>query len=220
VNAGAARSEIAAVVTATPYAWPFHGALTPARTALVACCDSSWRPAAAGVADANLISLAEALSALGGLVVAVVATPARQGRLTRFAEASTLNGLAPSAGSGQSQSASIFAASGIQTLTVSATGTSAFHGSPLDDLLRAHGRTDLLLAGWGLEGPVHSTMRSANDRGYECLLVGDASIAHDPALTFAALDMVRHSGGIFGAYANAQDVTDALSQIPTPVEAS
>jgi len=218
VNAGAARSEIAAVVTATPYAWPFHGALTPARTALVACCDSSWRPAAAGVADANLISLAEALSALGGLVVAVVATPARHGPLTRFAEASALN--RPPAGSAQQASASLFAAAGIRALTVSATGTSAFHGSPLDDLLRAHGRTDLLLAGWGLEGPVHSTMRSANDRGYECLLVGDASIAHDPALTFAALDMVRHSGGIFGAYANAQDVTDALSQIPTPVEAS
>jgi nicotinamidase-related amidase len=220
VNAGAARSELAVVVPATPYAWPFHGALTPARTALVACCDSSWRPAGAGVADAALISLAEALSALGGLVVAVVATPARQSRETRFAPASALNPPHTPAGAGQVPYVSMFAAAGLQALSVSATGTSAFHGSPVDDLLRAHGRTDLLIAGWGLEGPVHSTLRSANDRGYECLLVGDASIAHDPALTFASLDMVRHSGGIFGAYANAQDVIDALSQIPTPVEAS
>jgi biuret amidohydrolase len=207
VNAGTARSEVTVVVPATPYAWPFHGALTPARTALVACCDSSWRPAGAGLADATLISLAETVVALGGLIVAVVATPARRGRLTRITEASATP-------------APIFTAAGIPTLTVSATGVSAFHGSPLDDLLRAHGRTDLLLAGWGLEGPVHSTLRAANDRGYECLLVGDASVAHDPTLTFAALDMVRHSGGIFGAYANAQEVLDALSQIPTPVEAS
>ncbi len=205
------------VVPATPYEWPFHGALTPARTALVACCDSSWRPAGAGAADAVLISLAEAVVALGGLVVAVVATPARQARLTGLTEATVL-GAGP--GGPAPTPAPLFSAAGIPTLTVSATGVSAFHGSPLDDLLRMHGRTDLLLAGWGLEGPVHSTLRAANDRGYECLLVGDASIAHDPTLTFAALDMVRHSGGIFGAYANAQEVLEALSQIPTPVEAS
>lgn len=211
---------MAVVVPATPYAWPFHGALTPARTALVVCCDSSWRPAGAGVADAALISLAEALSPLGGLVVAAVATPARQARLRRFAEASAVDSSNSPDGSAQGVVPSPLAAAGIEALNVSATGVSAFHGSPLDDLLRANGRTDLLLAGWGLEGPVHSTMRSANDRGYECLLVGDASIAHDPTLTFAALDMVRHSGGIFGAYADAQAVIDALSQIPTPVEAS
>jgi nicotinamidase-related amidase len=204
-------------VRATPYVWPFHGAITPARTALVACCDSSWRPAGAGVADAVLISLAEALSALGGLVIAVAATPARQGRLTRLTQAPVLGG---GPGPAPESSTVMFATAGIPTLPVSSTGTSAFHGSPLDDLLRAHGRTDLLIAGWGLEGPVHSTLRSANDRGYECLLVGDASIAHDPSLSFASLDMVRHSGGIFGAYANAQDVIDALSKIPTPVEAS
>src|ERR1700748_1764014 len=42
---------------------------------------------------------------------------------------------------------------------VTTPATGAFHGSTLDDVLRRAGRTDLVLAGWGLEGPVHSTMR-------------------------------------------------------------
>jgi biuret amidohydrolase len=85
-----------------------------------------------------------------------------------------------------------------------------FHDGPLDGILRRAQRADLLLAGWGLEGPVHSTMRSANDRGYECLLVADASVPHSPELQAAACSMVMHSGGIFGAYASALDVLDAL----------
>jgi nicotinamidase-related amidase len=98
--------------------------------------------------------------------------------------------------------------------TVSAAALGAFHGTPLDDVLRAAGRTDLVLAGWGLEGPVHSTMREANDRGYECLLVPDACHAVEPGLVEAACSMVMHSGGIFGAYAPARDVIAALGGVP------
>jgi biuret amidohydrolase len=93
---------------------------------------------------------------------------------------------------------------------VEAAGTSAFHGSPLDALLHAGGHTDLLIAGWGLEGPVHSTMRAANDRGYECLLVPDACTSLAPELAFSACEMVRFSGGIFGAFADGADVIETL----------
>ncbi|HVC24538.1 MAG TPA: isochorismatase family protein, partial [Acidimicrobiales bacterium] len=93
---------------------------------------------------------------------------------------------------------------------IGAGATSAFYASALDDVLRSGGRTDLVVAGWGLEGPVHSTVRAANDRGYECLLVADASIATDPRLAVASCEMVRHSGGIFGAFAQTGDVLDAL----------
>jgi nicotinamidase-related amidase len=89
-------------------------------------------------------------------------------------------------------------------------GTNAFFESALDGLLRERGRTDLVIAGWGLEGPVHSTMRSANDRGYECLLVADASTAIDESLAFAACETVRFSGGIFGAVADTADVVEPL----------
>jgi nicotinamidase-related amidase len=92
--------------------------------------------------------------------------------------------------------------------------TSAFHGSPLEDVLRSEGRTELIFAGWGLEGPVHSTLREANDRGYECLLVPDACTSTDPALAAAAASMVRHSGGIFGAFSTTDAVIAALAGRP------
>jgi biuret amidohydrolase len=95
-------------------------------------------------------------------------------------------------------------------IVVRAGATSAFHGSNLDDVLRQAGRRDLLLAGWGLEASVHSTMRAANDRGYECLLVTDACSAVDSGLASAAASMVMHSGGIFGAYASTSEVISAL----------
>ena len=92
--------------------------------------------------------------------------------------------------------------------------SSAFCDTTLDATLRKAGRTDLLLAGAGLETAVHSTMREANDRGYECLLVSDACVAGDPALVEAACSMVRHSGGIFGCFASTADVLDALGDTP------
>jgi nicotinamidase-related amidase len=88
--------------------------------------------------------------------------------------------------------------------------TSAFHGTALDDVLRRGGRSDLLFAGWGLEGPVHSTLREANDRGYECLLVPDACTPVASDLAGPACSMVMHSGGIFGAFASTAAVVAAL----------
>jgi biuret amidohydrolase len=103
-------------------------------------------------------------------------------------------------------------------VSVPASAVGAFHGSPLDGVLRATGRTDLILAGWGLEGPVHSTLREANDRGYECLLVPDACHAVELELVEAACSMVMHSGGIFGAYAPARDAIAALGGVPSTTE--
>jgi nicotinamidase-related amidase len=100
---------------------------------------------------------------------------------------------------------------------VDAAGIDGFHGSGLDATLRAAGATHLLLAGHGLEAPVHSTLRSANDRGYECLLVLDASSPLRPDLVPAARSMVEMSGGIFGAVGTTRDVLAAL--VPLPVSA-
>lgn len=78
-------------------------------------------------------------------------------------------------------------------------GWSAFYGSGLEAVLRQHGITDLLLAGAYLEVGVHSTMRDANDRGYECLLLRDACVSANPTLEPAAISSIEMSGGIFGA---------------------
>jgi len=93
---------------------------------------------------------------------------------------------------------------------IRAAGWSGFHGSELDAVLREARRDLLLLAGCCLELGVHSTMRAANDRGYECLLVADACASADPALTANALSTIEMSGGIFGAVGDAAAVAAAL----------
>ncbi len=95
-------------------------------------------------------------------------------------------------------------------------GVDGFHESGLDTVLRDAGADQLLLCGLGLETTVHSTMRSANDRGLECLLVVDACAPVDPALTPNAVSMVEMSGGIFGAVGRTADVLAAYGTVPTP----
>jgi biuret amidohydrolase len=92
-------------------------------------------------------------------------------------------------------------------------GWDGFHGTPLDGVLRAAGRDTLLFAGWWLETAVHSTMRSANDRGYECLLATDLTVGLDPGTTAGAISSIHMSGGIFGATGLASDVLAALAGV-------
>ncbi|MBL8776930.1 MAG: isochorismatase family protein [Acidimicrobiales bacterium] len=170
-----------------PYPWPYDGALAPGHLALVlAGWDDSWSTRAhdPAAARAACLELALAVEAYGGLVLSVAHGPASD----------------PSSGP----------ALPVEAIAVVAAGVDAFHGSPLDALLRRAGRTHLLVAGFGLEGPVHSTLRSANDRGYECLLVTDASAPLVPELAAPAAHTVTMSGGIFGAVGSAAAVLAAL----------
>jgi nicotinamidase-related amidase len=96
-------------------------------------------------------------------------------------------------------------------IVVTASGIDGFHGGPLDDVLRSLGCTNLLVAGLGLEGPIHSTLRSANDRGYECLLVTDACAALTDDCAASAVHSVTMSGGIFGAVGTSAPVVTALT---------
>ena len=81
------------------------------------------------------------------------------------------------------------------------------------EYLAGGGIDHLLVCGLGLEGPVHSTLRSANDRGLECLLVIDACAPVDGALADAAVRIIEMSGGIFGAVATSEAVLTALSTL-------
>ena len=67
-----------------------------------------------------------------------------------------------------------------------------------------------LSMGSRLEGAVHSTMRSANDRGYECLLLSDCTGATDVGNYEAALKMVTMQGGVFGAVATSEALLASL----------
>lgn len=107
--------------------------------------------------------------------------------------------------------------------TITCYGVDGFCGSPLDMVLRSQRRDQLLLIGFGLETAVHSTMRSANDRGYECLLVDDACVSGNGAsaqVRSGAISSVCMSGGIFGAIGSTAAVVAAFASFPSPDERS
>lgn len=71
----------------------------------------------------------------------------------------------------------------------------ACHGADLDLILRTCGIRNLVLTGVTTDVCVHTTLRDANDMGYECLLLSDAMAATDPANHAAALSMVQKQVG-------------------------
>jgi nicotinamidase-related amidase len=91
-------------------------------------------------------------------------------------------------------------------------GKGAFYRTHLQEMLTAMGVTHLIIAGVTTEVCVQTTMREANDRGYECLLVEDATASYFPAFKQATLEMIRAQGAIVGWTATADDVLRALGR--------
>ncbi|WP_035991422.1 cysteine hydrolase family protein [Leptolyngbya sp. KIOST-1] len=77
-------------------------------------------------------------------------------------------------------------------------GKGAFYATDLESHLQSLGITHLIITGVTTEVCVQTTMREANDRGYECLLVEDATESYFPAFKQATLEMVRAQDGIIG----------------------
>jgi nicotinamidase-related amidase len=89
-------------------------------------------------------------------------------------------------------------------------GKGAFYGTPLSSILAEHKITHLVFAGVTTEVCVQSTMREANDRGFECLLAEDATESYFPEFKKATIDMIRAQGAIVGWTATVEQIAQAL----------
>jgi biuret amidohydrolase len=182
------------VADTTPYAWPFDGRIDPSIAALVITGADAATVAATPLdtsVETNLAALRAGLAPAGVLVVVVH------------------HDLIDTGGGHGSRHSPDTPSTPVPTdgaVVIAASGHDGFYGSRLDAVLRRAGRTHLLVAGLGFETTVHSTLRRANDRGYECLAIADACACGDPSLRAAAVSSIEMSGGIFGAVGRTSDV--------------
>jgi len=221
-------------VKADPYDWPYDGVIDPASTALV---NIDWQvdfcgPGGyvdtmgydLGLTRAGLAPTAKVLAAARAASWTIVHT--REGHRPDLADCPP-NKLWRSkrigAGIGDSGPCGRILVRGEPgwdivpevapiegELLIDKPGKGSFYATDLDLLLRTRGITHLVFTGITTDVCVHTTMRDANDRGYECLLLSDCTGATDYDNSLAALQMVKMQGGLFGAVAPSTAFLDVL----------
>jgi len=89
-------------------------------------------------------------------------------------------------------------------------GKGSFYATDLELMLHTRGIRNLVLTGITTDVCVHTTMREANDRGFECILLEDCCGATDKGNHDAAVSMVKMQGGVFGAVSNSETLLEQL----------
>jgi nicotinamidase-related amidase len=93
-------------------------------------------------------------------------------------------------------------------------GKGAFYATDLELVLKDQGIQSLVVTGVTTEVCVHTTVREANDRGYECLVLEDCVASYFPAFQAAALAMIKAQGGIFGWVSTSERLLKVIDGLP------